>query len=206
MKFSLPRIVTALALPTLALACEGECIVGITEAWISNYSMPLHFVWRETAQRLSSLVQGTPDAHQGSQYLAPIVHAYTNASYEGMRTAIFPSFFHGKCQQNGVDPPGCPNPDCPVVCGTPGSLVHFYPTLRQIAHNETVALLEEAIKQYGADIEKRVAQDAKTDDVKQGVKKVLHQMGDMLHRECGGDGLPDCNWEKEMKEYILTFP
>jgi hypothetical protein len=54
-----------------------------------------------------------------------------------MRTAIFPSYFHGKCQQNGVEPQGCPNPDCPVVCGTPGSLVHFFPTLRFIAFKST---------------------------------------------------------------------
>ena len=58
-----------------------------------------------------------------------------------METAIFPSYFHGKCQRNGVDPAGCPNPDCPVVCGTPGSLVHFYPKLRYIAYNQTRALL-----------------------------------------------------------------
>jgi len=54
-----------------------------------------------------------------------------------MKTAIFPSYFHGKCQRNGVDPAGCPNPDCPVVCGTPGSLVHFFPKLRFIAFNHT---------------------------------------------------------------------
>jgi hypothetical protein len=60
-----------------------------------------------------------------------------------MENAIFPSFFHGKCQRNGVDPPGCPNPDCPVVCGTPGSLVHFYERLRYIAFNSTKTLLEE---------------------------------------------------------------
>ena len=62
-----------------------------------------------------------------------------------METAIFPSYFHGKCQRfskDGQDPPGCPNPDCPVVCGTPGSLVHFYSTLRFIAFNDTKNLLE----------------------------------------------------------------
>lgn len=66
-----------------------------------------------------------------------------------METAIFPSYFHGKCQRfskDGQDPPGCPNPDCPVVCGTPGSLVHFYSTLRLIAFNETRSLLEGFVK------------------------------------------------------------
>ena len=40
---------------------------------------------------------------------------------------------------------GCPNPDCPVVCGTPGSLVHFYSTLRYIAYNDTRNLLEKLV-------------------------------------------------------------
>ena len=77
-----------------------------------------------------------PESHHDSMsYLQPIRSAYEESSYEGMRTAIFPSYFHGKCQRNGVDPPGCPNPDCPVVCGTPGSLVHFFPKLRFIVFN-----------------------------------------------------------------------
>ncbi|KAF9269635.1 hypothetical protein L218DRAFT_280554 [Marasmius fiardii PR-910] len=41
--------------------------------------------------------------------------------------------FRGKCQRNGVTPEGCPNPDCPSRCGTPGSMVHFYSTLRRLA-------------------------------------------------------------------------
>ena len=47
--------------------------------------------------------------------LRPVTDAYKSDAYNGMETAIFPSYFHGKCQQDGVDPPGCPNPDCPVV-------------------------------------------------------------------------------------------
>ena len=78
-----------------------------------------------------------PGHHDSMSYLQPIRSAYEESSYEGMRTAIFPSYFHGKCQRNGVDPPGCPNPDCPVVCGTPGSLVHFFPKLRSIVFNYT---------------------------------------------------------------------
>lgn len=73
-------------------------------------------------------------------FVEPILKAYQNISYDTLETAIFPSYFHGKCQRfskDGQDPPGCPNPDCPVVCGTPGSLVHFYSTLRYIAFNST---------------------------------------------------------------------
>ncbi|KAH9973753.1 hypothetical protein BGW80DRAFT_221525 [Lactifluus volemus] len=76
-------------------------------------------------------------------HLRPIISAYGDSSYDGMKNAIFPSYFHGKCQRNGVDPPGCPNPDCAVVCGTPGSLVHFFPTLRLISFNYTRHQLQE---------------------------------------------------------------
>lgn len=83
-----------------------------------------------------------PASHDSMQYLDPITSAYKDSSYDGMRTAIFPNYFHGKCQRNGVDPLGCPNPDCPVICGTPGSLVHFFPALRLIAFNYTRSTLQ----------------------------------------------------------------
>ena len=60
-----------------------------------------------------------------------------------MEAAIFPHYFHGKClDAAGNEPAGCPNPDCPIVCGTPGSLVHFFPKLRYIAFNQTYHLLK----------------------------------------------------------------
>lgn len=77
--------------------------------------------------------------------MQPILATYMNTCYNLLETAIFPSYFHGKCQRfskDGQNPPGCPNPDCPVVCGTPGSLVHFYSTLRFIAFNSTKTTLE----------------------------------------------------------------
>jgi len=83
-----------------------------------------------------------PAGHDSMQYLDPITSAYKGGSNDGMRAAIFPNYFHGKCQRNGVDPLGCPNPDCPVICGTPGSLVHFFPTLRFIAFNYTRSTLQ----------------------------------------------------------------
>ena len=64
-----------------------------------------------------------------------------------MENTIFKTYFHGKCQDpvTNIDPPGCPNPDCPVVCGTPGSMVHFYPVFRYRAFNSTVNLWNEII-------------------------------------------------------------
>ena len=65
-----------------------------------------------------------------------------------MENAIFKSYFHGKCQDptTGIDPAGCPNPDCPVVCGTPGSIVHFYSKFRSLAYEAVVHLFEEISK------------------------------------------------------------
>ena len=35
-----------LASPVSVLACEGECIVGITNAWLGNYTSPLYSVFQ----------------------------------------------------------------------------------------------------------------------------------------------------------------
>lgn len=92
----------------------------------------------DQAQQISYSIPNQPPPFRTINYLRPILDAYDNGAYDGMENAIFPSYFHGKCLRNGVTPPGCPNPDCDVVCGTPGSLVHFYSTLRYIAFNQTL--------------------------------------------------------------------
>ena len=33
-----------LAVPATVSACEGDCIVGITNAWLGNYTSPIHTV------------------------------------------------------------------------------------------------------------------------------------------------------------------
>ncbi len=144
------------ASPVSVLACEGGCIVGVTQAWLGNYTSHIYTVFQHIV-RVSGFRPHTfadplqahqisqellPPDHDSMQYLDPIVSAYKDSSFGGMRTAIFPNYFHGKCQRNGADPQGCPNPDCPVICGTPGSLVHFFPTLRFIAFNYTRSMLQ----------------------------------------------------------------
>ena len=73
-----------------------------------------------------------------------------------MENAIFKSYFHGKCENatTGIDPPGCPNPNCPVVCGTPGSIVHFYSKFCSLAFDATVHLFDEIIKPSSAAYQK----------------------------------------------------
>jgi hypothetical protein len=81
--------------------------------------------------------------------LYPIWFAYLKNASAALEHEIFPSYFHGKCQRPDphnpggppVNPPGCPNPDCPVVCGTPGSMVHFFTKLKHIAFNTIQNLL-----------------------------------------------------------------
>lgn len=75
-------------------------------------------------------------------YLNPLIEEYNKRAYDYMENAIFKSCFHGKCldPNTGLEPAGCPNPDCPLICGTPGSLIHFYARLKAIAFNSTVGL------------------------------------------------------------------
>jgi hypothetical protein len=128
-----------------------------------------------------------------------------------------------------VDPDGCPNPDCPVVCGTPGSLVHFYGKLRSIAYDETSQLLVK-LASPGSDsykaVEKAVLADAdvdggahermryqratvsmhrRADSVQDGLRDILEGIGKLLGIACG-EGLAACSWEEAMKVFILSFP
>lgn len=106
-------------------------------------------------------------------FLQPLTNEYKNSAYNGMETAIFPSYFHGKCNRDspdGSDPPGCPNPDCPVVCGTPGSLVHFYGKLRYIAFNQTRHLLD-TLSDPGSEVYQQIEQ-AVMDAVNARTKKM----------------------------------
>ncbi|KAJ3519187.1 hypothetical protein NMY22_g13321 [Coprinellus aureogranulatus] len=127
-------------------ACERECMSGVTNAFNGNYTIPVQLTILSLADRISSQLLPNNPAH--ASYLDPLVLAYNKQAFSIMEKAIFPSFFHGKCQDpvTGNNPPGCPNPDCPVVCGTPGSMVHFYPRLRYIAFNTTFHLLHDIVR------------------------------------------------------------
>lgn len=91
--------------------------------------------------------------------LEPYLREFDSRAPAVYQHAIFPSHFHGKCQNTstGIDPPGCPNPDCPVVCGTPGSMVHFYSDLAEIALNSALSMAKEMAKPQSSSY-KRVVQ------------------------------------------------
>jgi len=164
--------------------------------------------------------------------LEPLLVAYNNQSYDRLETAIFPKYFHGKCQRNGVDPVGCPDPDCPVVCGTPGSLVHFYSVLRSIAFNQTSKTLS-SLATPGSGVYEQVARKLQiaiddrsnrprshpralslvrrdstgfSQDVSPtGLEEILEQIDPLLDKECGGTDYPRCSWETSMKAFILSY-
>jgi len=142
---SLPLYLLTLlfTVPFHAFACEGECIVGVTKVFLNSYSTPVYNIFNTIANQIEqSIIPSHSRTESSLDYISPILSGYEQQCYAGMETAIFPSYFHGKCQdQNGALPQGCPNPDCPVVCGTPGSLVHFYSKLRRIAFSQTQQLL-----------------------------------------------------------------
>lgn len=116
---------------------------------------------------------------------------YNKRAYDNMEHAVFKSFFHGKCQNpaTGIDPPGCPNPDCPVVCGTPGSIVHFYSEFKRLAFNATVNLVDKLMDPSSASykkVEKAVLEAAKASSHNHG-RRLLRFMRPFV----GKDGGPE---------------
>jgi hypothetical protein len=182
---------------------------------------------RKANQISAKLIPSHSQTSPPLKYLAPLIDAYNKAAYAALENAIFPSYFHGKCQNaDGVDPKGCPNPDCPVVCGTPGSLVHFYAKLRSIAYEETSKMLV-TLSSPGSDsykaVERAVLADAgggernrrygraavpmsrRADSLQDGLRAIMEEIEKLLEEACG-EGLAACSWEVAMKEFILSFP
>ncbi|KXN92161.1 hypothetical protein AN958_09253 [Leucoagaricus sp. SymC.cos] len=134
---SLVVLIHSLALICPVLSCEEDCMDGVTAAFFGNYSSPLQRVFRQLGTEISE--KFLLDSEDPKYLLEPINKTFYFTAHNFYRNAIFPSHFHGKCQNpaTGVNPSGCPNPSCPVVCGTPGSLAYHYSDLRIIVHNAT---------------------------------------------------------------------
>ncbi|KAH7928580.1 hypothetical protein BV22DRAFT_1004517 [Leucogyrophana mollusca] len=226
-----------LTAPVVVFACEGQCIVDITNEYLRRYTPVMLYVLQDMAEQISTdLVP--PSARRASPitYFGPVLDAYNSTAYAGLENAIFPSYFHGKCQDaDGVDPAGCPDPDCPIVCGTPGSMVHFYAKLRSIAFEQTTAMLANLTKPSSAtykEVEKLVMADVNTArrrtldnlsriipsqgqtlsnkhgmrDIQQSLQGIMKQLPQLMGQKCGAPKLSRCSWEKAMKAYILSFP
>ena len=50
------------------------------------------------AKQISNMQPEHPALATSLGYLQPITNAYQNNACDGLETAIFPSYFHGKCQ------------------------------------------------------------------------------------------------------------
>ncbi|KAL4257579.1 hypothetical protein AB1N83_010217 [Pleurotus pulmonarius] len=205
-----------------SLACEGECIVGITNAWMGNFTYgPLRQVAFAFHAELQKLVP-CPDKIPG-YYGTPLLEDFAkDGLYDKMSDAIFSNFFHGKCvDAEGNTPPGCPNPSCSVVCGTPGSLVFYYEKLSSIALGiarahleailgpnsptrkrlETLFMREARVRR--SYIRGRAGSASPSKDLLQRFHELIDEVIEAFRNSCRNGG---CNWEKEMKSYILTFP
>ncbi|KAL0577195.1 hypothetical protein V5O48_004793 [Marasmius crinis-equi] len=112
-------------LPALVFACEEVCMNGTVAETLRIY----------TTRVLEPLFGHKEQELQAPRCLDPLRRAVQVHSPDALHSYIFKGFFHGKCQRNGIEPEGCPNPDCPSRCGTPGSMVHFYSTFRRLAFN-----------------------------------------------------------------------
>lgn len=234
--------------PSVVTACEGECIVGIANAFLTNYTVTVHAVLSDIVSFLpldscygvnapfqadDIVAQLIPNRRYNSpplSILQPIYSAYKQQAYTHLETDIFPSYFHGKCAQNdsgnpdapAEDPPGCPNPDCPVVCGTPGSLVHFYPKLRYIAFDSTRKVLKSCAEGAGEEVKRNVQREIEaggggtkrrsdqvglhhskssrgakyrraTDHAMQTVERLIGEIPSRMEIACGGTGTGTTN-------------
>jgi hypothetical protein len=120
-----------------------------------------------------SIIPPSSRAVDTLDYITPLLSSYEGKSYSLLETAIFPSYFHGKCEDpvTGIAPAGCPNPSCPAVCGTPGSMIYHFPKLRRIAFDTVRATLLEHTRE-GSDTYEAVQKVVKRFTVTQAASNV----------------------------------
>ncbi|KAJ7742691.1 hypothetical protein DFH07DRAFT_1063657 [Mycena maculata] len=223
MHISLLSIFVFLLFSLRVVACEDECPPSICKAVLGNYSDPV----KHATHQIARDIERRGLVARSNSLQRQLASSYLNCSYTTLYDNMFPGFFHGKCQDptTGIDPPGCPDPDCPVVCGTPGSICHFYSQFRQIAFNATVVCLAQAVKEVAKRHHSNTATEPRTspsgrsiifakDDASvphrrseaaSGWSDVEEQIPVRLMAICGGSSLSYCDPETAMRAYILSF-
>ncbi|KAH7886874.1 hypothetical protein F5I97DRAFT_1067994 [Phlebopus sp. FC_14] len=225
------RLLTLILAPVAILACEGDCIVGITNKFLALYYPIIFETLQITANQIvANTIPPSARREKPITYFTFVLTTYNQTAYPALEHAIFPGYFHGKCQDaNGMNPPGCPNPDCPKVCGTPGSLVHFYTTLQNIVFSQTRGLLTNLTSPGSPTykhIEKMVLADARqgqrrisrfskvgrnqvdargSTNAKKSFEDSIGKLPSTMTNLCGVN-LSRCSWEREMKHFILQYP
>jgi hypothetical protein len=118
--FHLLQIITAVLVTTGVSACEGECITGVTNAFIERYQEPIQTVLAQAVspilshphqRKANEIISRLPEC---GAFLPPIALTYpclTTYREDGrsqLQQAIFPGYFHGKCEREDPDNPGGP--------------------------------------------------------------------------------------------------
>ncbi|KAK7058433.1 hypothetical protein VNI00_002067 [Paramarasmius palmivorus] len=122
-------MLTLLAFTTFAHACEELCKNGTTDELVKKFWPIIDDVFTQAERDIGV-----------SKCLQPMRIAYNDTVSESIKHDVF-KLFKGKCQRNGVEPEGCPNPSCPVICGTPGSMCYHYDKLEDLAFNAVHSIL-----------------------------------------------------------------
>ncbi|KAJ7927456.1 hypothetical protein B0H13DRAFT_1970447, partial [Mycena leptocephala] len=140
---SLLSVFVFLAVPLRVIACEGECIEGVTNKFCDLYEAPI------LTTSLASLTRFSGSNIAARSTLIPRMSRAPDDGTcdEGIPQLLPPNPPKRHIPQllprqmpgsHGNEPPGCPNPYCPIVCGTPGSLVYFYLTLLKLPSTQPV--------------------------------------------------------------------
>jgi len=213
----------------LLSACESSCAKC---PWLFPEAC------RSSADKATEISQNfSLSVEEPLHLLEPINSTFYHTAHEFLKQAIFPSYFHGKCQNptTGINPSGCPNPSCPVICGTPGSLVFHYSTLQTIVHAATKANYKQVTDpgslafsetlsriMHAGDLDRtsrpplRFAHILRTHEKRyehsanRTLFSILQRFSGLLDARCNNpqrkSGSSLCDWRDEMVPYILSFP
>ncbi|KAJ7461814.1 hypothetical protein B0H11DRAFT_2198653 [Mycena galericulata] len=205
MHVSLLSVFALFAIPLRVAACESVCQNGTINAVLADYRVGVECA----VDAIVRDIERHGHAPSSESLPTQIMTAYNNCSVSTLYMNMFPGFFHGKCQDptTGIDPPGCPNPDCATVCGTPGSMCHFYSKFRQIAFNSTASCIAQAVNETA-----RIHQSKPERGPGHQIFRfhpftiTKKQIRMALTACCGGSKLHECDKEAKMKELILSYP
>lgn len=148
------------ALLASANACEHDCQGNITAKFVQKFQPTLDAFFTALECNLTTATKAsTKKAHRGlvelipragctvssavSSAVEPLRKDYAaNKEFSTLHNGVFRTI-RGTCVPKGTKAlPGCPNYDCPVLCGSPGSLIHHYHNAFGWANGNMTAQLE----------------------------------------------------------------
>jgi len=220
------------------LEAYSICLLSACESSCAKCPWSFPEACRSSADKATEISQNfSLSVEEPLHLLEPINSTFYHTAHEFLKQAIFPSYFHGKCQNptTGINPPGCPNPNCPVICGTPGSLVFHYSTLQTIVHAATKANYKQATNPSSLAFSETLSRVLRAGNLDQTsrpplrfahilrthekryehstnrtLSSILQKFSGLLDARCDNpqkrSGSSLCDWRDEMIPYILSFP